>query len=187
MLNIGNPLLSRASNYTGRIEKPMTVNGVVNKTGVLFAILMLAFGYTWNVAETGGDISTFVWGGSIAGLVLALIIIFGRMTTPLLIAPYAACQGLALGGISAIYEAQFPGIVMQAALLSTTCFCGIWLVYKMGWIRATPSLTRFITGAIFGIMLAYLASFIGGFLGFPLPFLQVIFIKAVVKPNSLIS
>ena len=50
--------------------------------------------------------------GAIAGFVLALIISFTR--TKALIPVYAAAEGLMLGGISAIAEAAFSGIVLQA-------------------------------------------------------------------------
>ena len=42
--------------------------------------------------------------GAIGGLVLALIISFKATIAPYLALPYAACEGLVIGGISAMLE-----------------------------------------------------------------------------------
>lgn len=177
-MNIGNPLLAREEVLRERNAAALTVNGVTNKTGILFAVLLIAFGYTWHLYASGtetmaaGKMGTIATVGAIAGFILALIIIFGKMATPFLIVPYAACQGLFLGGISAYYEAAFPGIVMQAALLTLTCFFGILLAYKFNVIRYSPGLAKFLVVAILGIVIAYVVSFIGSFFGMPLKFLH---------------
>lgn len=171
-MNIGNPLLSREEVLRTRNAAALTVNGVMNKTGLLFAVLLIAFGYTWHLYASGAQTMTIATIGAIAGFILALIIIFGKLATPYLIVPYAACQGLFLGGISAYYEAAYPGIVMQAALLTLTCFFGILIAYKMNIIRYSPGLAKFIMVAILGIVIAYVVSFIGGFFGMPLKFLH---------------
>lgn len=171
-MNFGNPLLARDEVLRDRSAAALTVNGVMNKTGILFAVLLVAFGYTWHLYNTGAQTLTIATVAAIAGFVLALIIIFAKKATPFLIIPYAACQGLFLGGISAYYEAAFPGIVMQAALLTLACFFGILIAYKMNIIRYSPGLAKFLMVAIFGIVIAYLVSFIGSFFGMPLKFLH---------------
>lgn len=172
MMNIGNPLLAREQAVRSRGGEVMSINGVINKTGLLTAVLMVAFGYTWHMHSLGQAMGGYMIGGAIGGFVLAMIIIFTRKATPFLIIPYAACQGLFLGGISAHYEAMFPGIVMQAALLTITCFVAILIAYKTNVIRYSAGLAKFITTALFGIVIAYVISFIGGFFGMPLSFLH---------------
>lgn len=171
-MNIGNPLLAREEVLRTRNATALTVNGVVNKTGLLFAVLLVAFGYTWHLYASGSQTMTIAVGGAIVGFILAMIIIFGKLATPFLVIPYAACQGLFLGGISAHYEAAFPGIVMQAALLTMTCFFAILFAYKTNVIRFSPGLAKFIMVAMLGIVIAYLVSFIGSFFGMPLKFLH---------------
>jgi uncharacterized YccA/Bax inhibitor family protein len=49
-------------------------------------------------------------GGAIAGLVLVVIAAF-KPQYPYLAPGYALFEGLFIGGISAIFEAKYPGIV----------------------------------------------------------------------------
>lgn len=171
-MNIGNPLLTREDGLRTSTTSTLTVNGVINKTSILFAFLLLAFGYTWHLYASGTETMTISIVGAIAGFILALIIIFGKIANPFIIIPYAVCQGLFLGGISAHYEKAFPGIIMQAALLTMTCFGAILFAYKAKIIQYSPGLAKFIMVALFGIVIAYLVSFIGGFFGMPLKFMH---------------
>lgn len=171
-MNIGNPLLTKERLGAAHGTDVLTINGVINKTGFMFLALLMTFGYTWKMAMSGVDIMPYAMGGAIGGFVLAMIIIFGQMMTPFLILPYAACQGLFLGGLSAIFEKTYPGIVMQAALLTITCFSAILLAYYTKVIRYSAGFAKFITISLVGIMLAYLASFIGSFFGMPMSFMH---------------
>lgn len=171
-MNIGNPLLTRQESLRASSTSTLTINGVINKTSLLFAFLLIAFGYTWHLYASGTETMTISTVGAIAGFILALIIIFGKIANPLIIIPYAICQGLFLGGISAHYEKAFPGIVMQAALLTMTCFAAILFAYKTKIIQYSPGLAKFIMVALFGIIIAYIVSFIGGFFGMPLKFMH---------------
>ena len=56
--------------------------------------------------------------GGIAGFVVALVTIFNTKASPITAPIYVVCQGLLLGGISSLFENRFPGIVMQAVLLT---------------------------------------------------------------------
>lgn len=47
-------------------------------------------------------------------LVTALVICFKHVWSPFLVPVYAIAEGLFLGGVSATFEAQYPGIVFQA-------------------------------------------------------------------------
>ena len=172
IMNIGNPLLAREEALRAQGADAMSVNGVINKTGILFLALAAAFGYTWHLFFQGQDVTMYTMGGAIAGFILALVIIFGKMATPFLVVPYAICQGLFLGGTSAFLEKAYPGIVIQAVLLTMTCFGGILAAYHFKVIQYSPGLAKFITISILGIVAAYLVSFIGGFFGMPLNFLH---------------
>jgi len=172
MMNLGNPLLTRERSYAQHGTNVLTISGVINKTGVAFAALLITFGYTWQIAMKGGDPMGLAMGGAIGGFVIAMIIIFGKMMTPVLVLPYALCEGLFLGGISAYYEKMYPGIVMQAVLLTVGCFAAILFAYKTNVIRYSAGLAKFIMVSLIGIVLAYLASFVGSFFGYPLMFLH---------------
>ena len=118
---------------TGR----MTMDDVVVRTGLMFAVLLplAAFNF-WQ------QNNLLTIGGVIVGLVLGLIVSFKRSTNPALILTYAAAEGLFLGGISKVFEVRWPGIVPQAVLGTLAVFAVTLAVYKSGRIRVTPKFQR---------------------------------------------
>jgi uncharacterized YccA/Bax inhibitor family protein len=108
----------------------------------------------------------------IGGLIAALVTIFKKswagITTPL----YALFEGLVLGGLSAIFEAQFPGIVLQAVGLTFgTLFC-LLLAYSTRLIRATENFKLGVVAATGAIALIYLASFVLRLFGINIPYIH---------------
>ena len=94
----------------------MTVNGTLQLTAFMGILLVVAAGIVWSKFSAGyTDLAMMLTSaGFIVGFIWALIISFARITV--LIPVYAACEGLALGGLSAIFENSYPGIVAQASL-----------------------------------------------------------------------
>jgi uncharacterized YccA/Bax inhibitor family protein len=146
-------------------QRPMTVDDVVTKTAISLGILLVTGAVTW---VTG--LVALVFPAVLVGLVLALVITFKKTVSPALIMAYAAVEGVALGGISLVFERFFEGIVVQAVVGTAAVFGGMLVVYKTGAIRVTPRLTKWIIGAmigVFGLMLVNLLAsfFIPGGLG----------------------
>jgi uncharacterized YccA/Bax inhibitor family protein len=134
----GNPALSDSTfRSEGRaVGQTMTLQGTVNKTGILLGILVLTAVYTWNLFfQTGNPaaVMPIATGGAIGGFVLALITIFKKAWSPFTAAIYAALEGLFLGGISAIFEYQYPGIVIQATGLTLGTLASLLVLYKLGY------------------------------------------------------
>ena len=129
---------------TGR----MSIDDVVVKTGILFAVLLPAAVVGW-LAES----PILLWGGLIAGLVLGLVVSFKQSTSPALILPYAAAEGLFLGGISWVFEQTWPGIVVQAILGTLAVFAAALIAYRSGKIRVTPKFRRTVLIAMGGYLL----------------------------------
>ena len=115
---------------TGR----MTIDDVVVKTGLMFAVLLPAARASAGLLNN--PLLTF--GGAIAGLVLGLMVSFKQSTNPALILSYAAAEGLFLGGISQVFEERWPGIVATAVLATLCVFASALVAYKSGKVRATP-------------------------------------------------
>jgi len=156
-------------------SETMTIEGTVNKTAILGAIVFLCAGVTWNFYTQTHDFSLigpYVMGGSIAGFVVSLIIIFKKTTAPYLSPVYAALQGIALGGISAFMEGIYPGIVLQAIGLTFGILLSLLAIYKLGIIKATENFKLIVASATAGIAVLYLVSFIGGFFDFQIPFIH---------------
>jgi uncharacterized YccA/Bax inhibitor family protein len=136
---------------TGR----MTIDDVVVKTGLMFAVLLplAAAAYFLN-----NPILTF--GGAIAGLVLGLMVSFKQSTNPALILSYAAAEGLFVGGISRLFEERWPGIV-ATAVVATLCVFAVTLVaYTSGTVRATPKFKRTVLIAMGGYLVFCLVNLV---------------------------
>tara|TARA_B100000085_G_scaffold51714_1_gene45021 strand:+ start:1641 stop:2384 length:744 start_codon:yes stop_codon:yes gene_type:complete len=150
----GNPAFTK--NFTGSYDIPvnerMTLDGAVNKTGIL---LSLCFGG----AFVGWNIPTLMIPAAIVGFVLALVTIFrspakAGSTAPL----YALSQGIFLGGITMIFETQFPGIAIQAIGLTFGILASLLFCYKSGIIKPTENFRLMVFSATVGIGIVYLVS-----------------------------
>ncbi len=150
--------------YAPPHERTMTVDDVVVRTLALLGMVALTGAATWFGLRDAGY--ALVLTAAIVGLVLALVVIFRQSTNPALILAYAAVEGVALGGISRLYETAYHGIVMQAVLGTAGVFGGMVIAYRARWVRATPRFTRWLMGALIGVVVLMvvnlLASWIGG-------------------------
>jgi uncharacterized YccA/Bax inhibitor family protein len=136
---------------------PMSIDDVIIKTAGLFAVLVAVGAFAWQ-AQSG----ILALAGFGIGFILALVITFSKKVRPALVVAYAACQGLALGTISWLYETQYQGIVGQAVVATACAFAGVLIAYKSGKIRATPKFTRIMSGALLGYFIfSLLTLFIG--------------------------
>ena len=149
------------SSDTYDYDHQMTLGGTVNKSGILLLVLIAAASYTWEKA-TAQDAAVMTWmfGGLIAGLILALITVFKKTAAPVTAPLYAAAEGLFLGGISALFETMYPGIVMQAVAITFGTLFTLLLAYKSGLIKATENFKLGVAAATGGVLLFYLATFV---------------------------
>ncbi len=100
---------------------------------------------------------------ALVGLVLGLVIAFKQITNPAAILTYAAAQGVFLGGISKVFEQLYPGIVVQAVIGTFGVFAGMLVVYKTGAIRVTPKFTKWLIGALIGVVALVVLNLVAGF------------------------
>ena len=135
MIRSGNPALGKKTfeNLTTSSNSVMTLDGAVNKTAISMGILLLAAHYTYSNA-----IIDYIFIGFIGGFIIAIITIFKKEWSPITVPIYAVLEGLALGGISKIYEDAFdPGIVPQAIMLTLGILFSLLFAYKTKIIKAT--------------------------------------------------
>jgi uncharacterized YccA/Bax inhibitor family protein len=152
----------------------MTLQGTVNKSFLLLIVLLGAALWPWSqYLATGnpGVVALPVMVGLIGGLVLALVISFRPMTAPYLALPYAALEGLVLGGISAVLEKKYPGIAIQATALTFAVLAALLLAYSMRLIRVTQRFKAIVIAGTGAIMLLYLVSAVLGMFHVATPFL----------------
>ena len=170
----GNPALSdrtlkRVMAY-GDTTEVMTLDGTVNKTGLLLFCVLLTACWTWYkfyefAQPDPAAIMTYVWVGFIGGLIAALVTVFKPTWAPVSAPVYALLEGFAIGGLSAIMELQFPGIVIQAVGLTFGVCLALLLAYKSGLVRATENFKLGVVAATGGIFIVYLATMVMGLFG----------------------
>ena len=121
---------------------------------------------TKNICVDCGTSNTgFIFIGLIVGIVLAIATIIKKTWSPITVPLYAICEGLALGGISSIYESMYTGIVQQAIFLTLGIFTALLFAYKTKIIKATENFKLGVFAATGGIAIVYFISFIMSFWG----------------------
>lgn len=165
----GNPVLQ--DKYLQSFDQshaPMTLSGTVNKTLLLLALVLISTFWMWarfNEAAEPAEVMPWMWGGMIAGLLLALIGMRAQRFVHLVAPAYALAQGLVIGGISAMYEKEFPGIVMQAVGLTFGTLFAMLMLFRTGAIKVTEKFRSGIMAAMGGIVVVYLIDIVMGFFG----------------------
>lgn len=145
---------SATSRHTGR----MTVDDVVNKTGLLLLVAIATGAVTWAL-----DLGGLAFPAALVGFGLAMVIIFKQITSPGLILAYAAVEGVFLGGISHFFNTQYPGIVVQAVVGTAAVTGGVLALYKSGRIKVTPQFTKMVVGATIGFVVLIMVNLVAGF------------------------
>ena len=178
----GNPVLGENTFLdvgSGRVvtgdSQSMTINGTVNKTGLMLVMLLVAAAFTWSKftgPESMPQVLPWLATGAIGGFVVALITVFKKTWAPVTAPVYAVLEGLFLGGISAMMELRFPGIVMQAVVLTFGVLFALLAAYRSGLIKATENFKLGVVATTGGICLLYLASFVMGFFGKSIGFIH---------------
>jgi len=176
LFKTSNPALNE-STFKGQVAiggEAMTLQGAVNKTGVLLLCVVVTAAWTWGIAHSQAPQAALPWmmGGLVGGLVFALVTIFKKEWSPVTAPIYALCEGLALGGISAFLELRYPGIAIQAMGLTFAVTAVMLMLYTSGMVRATPKFTIGVMAATGGIFLVYMVDLLLGFFGRHVPLLN---------------
>ena len=159
---LNNEIFAKARATVGS-GQTMTIQGTVNKTFILFGVLLLAASWAWlNVANSQilwFAIKVLPW----IGFGMAFATTFKPKWSPITAPIYAAIQGVCLGAISALLETRYPGIAIQAVGLTMACLFVMLVSYQTGWIQATEGFRKGIMIATAAIFLFYLVVGIAGF------------------------
>ena len=176
LFKTSNPALNEKT-FEGRVAvagEAMTLQGTVNKTGVLLLCVVITSAWTWGIAHSQAPEAALPWmmGGLIGGLVFALATIFKKEWSPITAPVYALCEGLVLGGISALLERSYPGIAIQAMGLTFGVTAVMLMLYRTGVLRATPKFTVGVVAATGGIFVVYIVDLVLGMFGRHVPLLN---------------
>ena len=158
-----NPVLKESA-FTGQLAtgQSMTIQGTVNKTGLLLLCVVVTSAYTWGLGRSQSPEAAYPWmlGGAVGGFVTALITIFKKEWSPLTAPLYALLEGLFLGGISILFERSYPGIAVRAVALTFATLLVLLLAYKTGIIRATRGFKLGVLVATGAIAVVYMISMV---------------------------
>jgi uncharacterized YccA/Bax inhibitor family protein len=149
------------------------LQGTVNKTALLLAIVFVSAVFTWQKALANpASAMPWMWGGAIVGLVLCIVTCFKKEWAAVTGSLYAAAEGLFVGALSALYELRFQGIVLQAILLTIGVLLALLAVYSMRLIKATENFKLGVFAATGGIALVYLVTIVLSFFGIHIPYIH---------------
>jgi uncharacterized YccA/Bax inhibitor family protein len=152
-------------------SEPMTINGAINKTFILFAILLATSFVVWNLFFKGytDKVYMLTMVGFVASIISFIVIMFNRKAIAIAAPVYAASEGLLLGGISAMFEKAYPGIAFQAIVSTFAALFSLLFLYRIGAIKCTEKFRSVIFISTLSIAGIYLINLIGSFFGMHIP------------------
>jgi len=175
-----NPMLEQQQAVEGR----MTIDSVVQKTGVTLGVVVLTAAATWALTGdptqlgTEGDkavTTLYVLSlvGSLGGFALSMMNSFKRAVSPGLVLAYAAFQGVAVGAFSKVLDSMFGGpedhIVVGAVVGTFAAVAGTLAAYKVFDIQVNNRFRKWVTIMMFGfvglVLLDFVLSFFGADMG----------------------
>ncbi|WP_264519914.1 Bax inhibitor-1/YccA family protein [Flavobacterium sp. N1994] len=137
-------------------NQTMTVSGTVNKSFLMIILLIASAAITWSMPNPIG----FAIAGAIIGFVLVIISTFKPQLSTYLAPAYAVFEGLFIGGISAIFEYQYPGIVIQAVSCTFVTFMVCLALYKYEIVKVTDKFRSVVLASTMAIATYYLISWL---------------------------
>ena len=178
----GNPALNKntfldaaSGNLSTHGGDVMTLNGTVNKTGLLLVLVLVGAIFSWSRFTGEGSLPAMmplVLIGALGGFAVAMVTAFKKTWAPYTAPVYAVLEGLFIGALSAIFELRYPGIVIQAVGLTFGTMAVLLLAYRSGLIKVTEKFKLGVVAATGGVMLLYLVNFGMGFFGHQMGFIN---------------
>lgn len=172
---MANPVLNNRFLENERVldSAPMSINGAINKSLILFFCLLIPAVYMFSLVGAGflDKAQSLTLSGAVVGFILAMVTIFCRkpawykFLTPM----YAVAEGFFVGGVSAFFETAMTGIVSQAIMGTFVCVLMMLGLYRAGVIRATQKFRSTLILATASIAVIYLIQIVASFFGRSIP------------------
>lgn len=178
LFSSGNPFMKEETYFNSSREvldsgyststEHMTVQGAVNKSFILFGLMLLT-----SVASFAYPSTLFMMVGAIGGLIAVLVGSFKPHLSATVAPIYALLEGLFVGSITAYYGGAFGGsLVFHAVTLTMALLFAMLFIYKTGIIKVTEKLRMGVVMATMAVCLVYLVNIVLGFFGVNLPYLH---------------
>ena len=152
----------------------MTNNGTILKSFILLAFVVVSAAYTWLQFVSGniGLVKILMLGGLIVGFISAMVAAFFKKASPIIAPIYSIAEGFFLGGISAMYNAEFGGIVFQTITATFAIFFVMLGLFIGRVIVVTEKLRWAIIASTGAIALLYFVAFVLSFFGINTPIIS---------------
>jgi uncharacterized YccA/Bax inhibitor family protein len=140
------------------VERPITIDSVVQKTGITLGVIVLGAVLTWigtgdlNSEDNLGQLLALAGVASLIAFALSMVNSFKRVISPALVLAFAAVEGVALGGISKVFESFYDGVVSGAILGTLAAFAGTLAAYKVLNIKVGDKFRRGVIAVMFGFI-----------------------------------
>lgn len=169
----GQPTTGHADPYApARAGERMTIDSVVQKTGISLGVVVIAAALTWwftgdiRDQETAGALYGALTIGSLGAFALSMVNSFKRVVSPALVLAFCVLEGVALGALSKFFDGYFgDGIVTQAVIGTFAAFGGTLAAYKFFDIKVGQKFRTFVIAAVFGMVGLSLLEMVLGFFG----------------------
>jgi uncharacterized YccA/Bax inhibitor family protein len=142
-------------------QKPLVESDVLGKVGLLTLIAIGAGGLSFLFTAAIGFALICV----VVAFGLAIWTVFRPRMARTLAPVYAVVEGLALGVLSRLYDAQSHGIVPLAIILTGALFMGVLIAYRTGLVRVSNRFISMTVVASFALLAVMVAVIFG--LSFP--------------------
>src|ERR1700736_1996612 len=159
----GNPVLpeSTFTDVARGYSQPMTLSGVIQRSALLFLLVAATAAGIWTYSNSHpGFIYPAVMAGAFGGFIVGMVTSFKRTWAPVTAPLYAVLEGMFIGGLSLAMEQRFPGLVLQAVLLTFGVMFALLAAYQSRIIRPSETFKSVIVGATLGIAVVYLVSMV---------------------------
>ena len=147
----------------------MTIDSVVQKTGITLGIVVIAAAATWaltgNVTDENAirNLSMFATVGALGGFILSMVNSFKRVVSPGLVIGYAVLEGVFIGALSKLIDTKISvsdgvvstgssGVVMMAVVGTFAAVGGTLAAYKFFNIRVGTKFRKWVIGATMGFV-----------------------------------
>ncbi|HET6560881.1 MAG TPA: Bax inhibitor-1/YccA family protein [Marmoricola sp.] len=153
----------------------MTIDSVVQKTGITLGVVVLVAAATWILtgdlgsdkgAEVAGTLYLLSMVGALGGFALAMVNSFKKVVSPALVLAYAALEGVFVGAFSKVVEGTFgsgsdmPGLVIGAVVGTFGAVAGTLAAYKFFDIKVGQKFRTWVVAAMFGFVAVSLIDFV---------------------------
>ncbi len=152
----------------GAHQDTMTVQGAINKTFLLMAVMLAAAAFSFMYPS-----KYLMWTGIIGGAIVYFLTAKNPSKAPTLAPIFAGLEGLLVGTVTNMYWFSFaPGMVFKAVTITFAILFMMLMIYKAGWIQVTQKFRAGVSMAVGAVMIFYLINIVCYFIGINIPFLH---------------